>query len=55
MGWIKIGRTEYNQEAIKSQSLSQFKKANKQLGSNAEVIYYKITGKKPSKKKSKEE
>ena len=54
MSWIKIGKTEYNQEAIKSLSLSQFKKANKHLGSNAEVIYYKITGKKAPKKKNEE-
>lgn len=52
MGWIRIGKTEYNKEAVKSQSLSQFKKANKHLGESAEIIYYKVTGKKPSKKKS---
>lgn len=57
MAFIKIGRHEFNVEAVKSMSVSQFKKqfANL-LGDNSESCYYRITGKKkPSKKKKESE
>jgi len=51
MGWIKIGSHEFNVEAIKQMSESQFKKSHSKLGDNCSEIYYKITGKKKPKKK----
>ena len=55
MSWKKIGRHEFNVEAVKSMSLSQFKKQfDKSLGGNSESIYYQITGKKKSSKKKKD-
>ena len=55
MSWKKVGKHEFNVEAVKSMTLSQFSKQfQKSLGDNCDVIYYKITGKKKSSKKKKE-
>ena len=51
MSWIKIGKHEFNVEAIKDMSESQFKKLYSHLGDNASLIYYKINVKKKPKKK----
>tara|TARA_R110002012_G_scaffold312888_5_gene524013 strand:- start:106 stop:273 length:168 start_codon:yes stop_codon:yes gene_type:complete len=52
MSWKKIGKHEFNVEAIKDMSESQFKKTySKKLGDKCSKIYYEITGKKKPKKK----
>jgi len=56
MSWKIIGNTSYNVEAVKEMKLSEFKKLYKSsLGNNAELMYYKITGKKKPKKKDQED
>jgi len=49
---MQIGRTHFNEEAVKKMSLSQFKEAYKAIlkGENIEKIYNKITGGGKSKK-----
>jgi len=54
MNWIKLGKHQFNVEAIKLMSITEFKKQFKYLGDNAEGYYYKITGKKKSTKKKKD-
>lgn len=55
MEWVKIDKHEFNIEAVKSMSLSEFKKLySNVLSDKVEVIYYKISGKKKSSKKRKE-
>lgn len=49
--FIKVGKTEFNVSAIKRLSLREFKKAYKdKFGDSVEDVYYRITGKKKTKK-----
>ena len=51
-----IGKTQFNVETIKSLSVSAFVKLYKnQFNDETENLYYKITGFKKEKKKSKED
>lgn len=53
---VKIGKTSYNVEAIKRQSLTDWRKTHgKQYGDQADEIYYRITGKKKTKRTKKQE
>lgn len=49
--FVKVGNQEFNVDAIKRRSLREFKKAyGKKFGDYTEEIYYRITGKKKTKK-----
>ncbi len=49
---MQIGRTYFNEEAVKDMTLNEFKESHKSIlkGENIEKIYNKLTGSGKSKK-----